>query len=242
MSPNRSASDRPASDRSAESRPASDPPRIDYVSPLPPVRSGIADYSADLLPELALRADVRLVLLHDQPVDAPWRETFATIDSHSWLAEGGDRSRLPVFHMGNNPYHLEVWRLAMEVPGLLVLHDLMLHHFLLQRTAAVGAVEDYRAQLAADHGWVGKAIGDAFEWPGGFGDAARFELPAHRHLLERQRGVVVHNRWAADRLHEELPALRVEVMRMGLPRPQAADAEAGVAFRRRHGLPENVPL
>ena len=42
--------------------------RLDYVSPLPPVRSGIADYSVDLLPHLAERADVRLIRLPGQPV------------------------------------------------------------------------------------------------------------------------------------------------------------------------------
>ena len=44
------------------------PLRLDYVSPLPPVRSGIADYSVDLLPHLAARADVRLIHLTGQPV------------------------------------------------------------------------------------------------------------------------------------------------------------------------------
>ena len=33
--------------------------KLDYVSPLPPVRSGIADYSLDLLPHLAALVDVR---------------------------------------------------------------------------------------------------------------------------------------------------------------------------------------
>ena len=35
---------------------------IDYVSPLPPVRSGVADYSIDLLPELSRRTDVRVAV------------------------------------------------------------------------------------------------------------------------------------------------------------------------------------
>ena len=42
--------------------------QLDFVSPLPPVRSGIADYSADLLPHLAERCDLRLIHLPGQPV------------------------------------------------------------------------------------------------------------------------------------------------------------------------------
>ena len=34
--------------------------RIDYLSPLPPIRSGISDYSVDLLPHLASLAEVGL--------------------------------------------------------------------------------------------------------------------------------------------------------------------------------------
>ena len=42
--------------------------KIDLVSPLPPVRSGIADYSADLVAQLAELCDLRLVRLPGQPV------------------------------------------------------------------------------------------------------------------------------------------------------------------------------
>ena len=35
--------------------------RLDYVSPLPPVRSGISDYSAALLPHLEPLCDLRVV-------------------------------------------------------------------------------------------------------------------------------------------------------------------------------------
>ena len=43
--------------------------RLDYLSPLPPVRSGISDYSLELLPYLAQRADVRVLRLPDLPLD-----------------------------------------------------------------------------------------------------------------------------------------------------------------------------
>ena len=43
--------------------------RLDYVSPLPPVRSGIADYSRDLIPGLEPLCDLRLIRLPGQPVD-----------------------------------------------------------------------------------------------------------------------------------------------------------------------------
>ena len=57
--------------------------KIDFVSPLPPVRSGIADYSADLLPDLAQLCDLRVFRLSGQPISQElvdrWRSCFAFV-------------------------------------------------------------------------------------------------------------------------------------------------------------------
>ena len=108
--------------------------RLDYLSPLPPVRSGISDYSVDLLPHLAAHADVRVLRLPGQPIEpeleARWRPAPAEL--------AGQGGRIPLYHMGNNRYHEGVWNLARERPGVVVLHDLVLHHFLLDRTVGRG--------------------------------------------------------------------------------------------------------
>ena len=54
--------------------------RIDLVSPLPPVRSGIADYSVDLLPHLAERCELRVVQLPGQPLDDALVEASTMVD------------------------------------------------------------------------------------------------------------------------------------------------------------------
>ncbi|MEM8994563.1 MAG: glycosyltransferase family 4 protein, partial [Acidobacteriota bacterium] len=215
------------------------PPSIDLVSPLPPVRSGISDYCVDLLPALAERADIRLVRLPGLPLDEALAERWPTVDVETWRRDG----RLSLYQMGNNRHHREVWRLAMERPGVLVLHDLVLHHFLIDRTIAErddhGA---YRRELAACHGWVGELASLPLRWPGGAGQAAQFSLPAHRGLLERQLGVLTHSLWAAEVLREEMPGLRVRTLSMGMPLPPEADADRALDFRRRYGLPETAPM
>ena len=49
---------------------------LDFVSPLPPVRSGIADYSADLLGDLAAICDLRVVGLSGQPIAKELRKEW----------------------------------------------------------------------------------------------------------------------------------------------------------------------
>ena len=104
--------------------------KLDYISPLPPVRSGIADYSVDLLPALAALADVRLIRLPDLPVSHEIERSWPLAPA----AETGRDGRLPLYQMGNNHYHRGVLDLAMRVPGVLTLHDVVLHHLLLEIT------------------------------------------------------------------------------------------------------------
>ena len=211
--------------------------RLDYLSPLPPVRSGISDYSADLLPHLTGLADVRVLRLPDQPVDPEIAARYRPEESQA-AGEGG---RIPIYHMGNNRYHAAIFRLAMERPGVLVLHDLVLHHFLLDQTVGKGEFEPYRRVLAANHGWIGDAAARPVRW-GAFGQAAQFSLPANRSLLRRQRGVLVHGHWAASVLREEDQELAVRVIPMGIPLPEEADTARGNSFRETWGIPVGAPL
>lgn len=218
---------------------------IDWVSPLPPVRSGISDYSVDLLPTLEERCDLRVVRLPGQPVRDDLAERWRPVTVSELGSELGG-GRVPVYQMGNNHHHAAVWDLAMQTPGLVVLHDIVLHHFLIERTVKEDDFDGYRSRLADDHGWIGDAAALPFRWPGGAGSSAQFALPAHRALLARQRGVMVHSRWAERFLREEmrqdLPELRVRVLPMGIPLPPAPEAYAGQDFRERHGIPQDAPV
>ncbi|HEX2163187.1 MAG TPA: glycosyltransferase, partial [Thermoanaerobaculia bacterium] len=217
--------------------------RLDVVSPLPPVRSGIADYTVDLLPHLAARPEVtelRVTRLPAQEVAAEVVERWRPVPSDDTGAGG----RLPLYQMGNNLYHEAVFDLAMERPGVLVLHDLVLHHLAVERTLSRGVFDPYGDQLAADHGWIGEAVATTRRW-GGYSDAGLFALPAHRTLLRRQRGVLVHSAWAAGVLAEEDPELAVRAVPMGVPLPPDAGPPGGPAARaarRELGLPETAPV
>ncbi len=213
---------------------------VDFVSPLPPVRSGIADYSLDLLPHLAELADVRVLGLPGQPVDPDVARRFAVVPAAEARPAGGwGEDRLPLYQMGNNRYHSGVEAMALARPGVLTLHDLVLHHLVSEETLGERDFAAYRTRLVVDHGWIGEAVAAPREWGAEVG-AALFELPVHRRLVRRQRGILVHNRWAAERIRREEPDVRVEVVPMGVPLPPPADRAAGLAFRRRYGLPEDA--
>jgi glycosyltransferase involved in cell wall biosynthesis len=207
------------------------PLRLDYVSPLPPVRSGIADYSADLLPELASRCELRVARLPGQEMARELEARYPAVG----LEQTGADGRLPLYQVGNNPYHEAVVCRAEACPGVITLHDLYLHHLLMERTLRHHDLDGYVRALVADHGWVGGAVALPPRWAA-FGRAALFALPAHRSLLERQRGVLVHGSWAKRELENEGIAVPVRVVPMPMPAPPV-DAAEGLQARQRLGIP-----
>lgn len=213
-------------------------PRLLLFSPLPPARSGIADYVADLLPALNRWFEVILVRLRDQPqIREDLARRFLTLDWQEALEAEG----IPLYQIGNNRLHEAVAEAAAERPGILVLHDLVLHHLLLDRTVGRGDFEAYRRILAANHGWIGDRVARPVRW-GAFGQSGQFFLPAHRRLVELQRGILVHGPWAARFLREEVPGVPVRVVPMPVPLPPASSPEDAARFRIKHALPLDQPL
>ncbi len=210
--------------------------RLDFVSPLPPTRSGIADYSADLLPALAERCDLRVVRLEEEvspEIEGRWQPVDTT-----HLGEDG---RVPFYQMGNNLHHQKVLDLARSHPGILTLHDLFLHHLLVEQTLARVELPLYRQRLQEEHGWVGATIGRAPRW-GAYPTAPLFALPCHRTLVQTQRGVLVHSSWAAERLQEGVEDVTVRVIPMPMPLEPMASPASTLALRESLGIPRKAPV
>ncbi|HYM59660.1 MAG TPA: hypothetical protein VEZ11_02070, partial [Thermoanaerobaculia bacterium] len=172
-----------------------------YLSPLPPARSGIAHYSAMLLAELAQAVAVSAVVPDGDLAavrEAAGNAGYAVIG----LAEYRNRREqfgAIVYQLGNNPHHEWIYREAMAYPGVIVLHDLVLHHLIVEMTLACGDVEGYVDALRANHGEPGAA------WARGRAaglhtELANFLMPASIDVANRSRAVIVHNRYAAERL------------------------------------------
>ena len=115
------------------------------------------------------------------------------------------RCDLAVYNIGNYfPYHGLVYEFSRHVPGLIVLHDVVLHHFcaalyLEQRNDREG----YLRRLSAVYGdEARKAAEDAFAgrrrhiWE--TDDVSRW--PLFEPVLDGALGVVTHSRYAASRI------------------------------------------
>lgn len=99
--------------------------RLAIFSPLPPAWSGIADYTARLLPHLAERWDVVAFIPNDDPEPVPLpAEVRRSRDWQGYASTGGvDRVLLC---LGNSIYHLDVPDLARDYGGVVLAHDVRL--------------------------------------------------------------------------------------------------------------------
>ena len=104
-------------------------PLLAYISPLPPERSGISDYSAELLPGLANYYDIEVIIAQDKVSD-PWIKENCPIRSVEWFRTYANTYDRVLYHFGNSPFHEHMFSLLAEIPGIVVLHDFFLSHII----------------------------------------------------------------------------------------------------------------
>jgi len=208
-------------------------------SPLPPRRSGIAAYTAELVPALGRMMRTVVVVAREEEVVAL---EGATVVSERTYRASPALHALPHLHqLGNSLDHAHVYHAALRRPGIVVLHDVVLHHLVEALTLGRGSPHAYEAVLAYNHGPAGRRLA-RLRRTGLFSPWQRFLMPLHRQVLDVARGVIVHNRFAAGRLQAP-PELPVRVIPHHLsPRVAAFDAVTRAEARTRLGLPQDVPV
>jgi glycosyltransferase involved in cell wall biosynthesis len=154
--------------------------KVAYYSPLPPERSGIADYSALLLPALERRLDVRIARrrrLRPRRVDIDLYHVGNHPDAHGWIVDALRRR-----------------------PGLVVLHDFVLHHLVAGLTVGRGDGEGYRAAMFREAGVVGRLLAhgviDGLVPP--LWETRAEQFPLTREILIHARGLVVHSHYVEE--------------------------------------------
>ena len=212
--------------------------RLAWFTPLPPVHSGIAPYSAELLPRLKRTHAV------DTFVDTspPWPRAGATdiFNAHDFIwKRARDPYDLVVYQLGNSPCHDYMWPYLVRYPGLIVLHDGQLHHargrYLLQNKRE----EDYRSEFRFNHPNAHLDIAEL--GIAGLLGSLTYLWPMRRIVAESSRLLLVHDSWLAEEIREELPDVRIDVVAMGVP-DVSAHPQARERIRARHGVRPDAVL
>src|SRR5215211_2499479 len=212
--------------------------RIAYATPLNPAPSGISDYSEELLPYLAQYAE--MIAYVDDDLRPSNADLVRCLDVRPLSRLERDHRRRPydaiVYHMGNSQVHAAIWRTMQRVPGVVALHELVLHHFMLGYAAMVERdIERYRAEAIRRYGAEGERVA-ALMIRGRFVDAA-FDLPFCEPVLDAAQGVIAHSRYVLGHVAALQPGLPSTHVPMGVPLPPAIPRDAA---RARLGLPADA--
>jgi glycosyltransferase involved in cell wall biosynthesis len=159
--------------------------KVAYYSPFPPERSGIADYSALLFPALQERMDATAVR---RGARRPPRGTEVSL-----------------YHVGNNPEaHGWILEALSRRPGIVVLHDFVLHHLIAGTTLGQGDPGAYLDAMQRDSGVVGRLLAHGVVdnllppiW-----EYRAQDFPLTGEVLALADGVICHSRYV-ERLARE---------------------------------------
>jgi glycosyltransferase involved in cell wall biosynthesis len=164
---------------------------IAYFSPLPPTRSGIADYSRELLPYLARRADVTLFVAAPQIPDS-LREnlTVRRIEDYPLVHCEYD---IAIYQMGNSIHHEAIYSTLLRYPGIVVLHEYFLHHFVVACTIGQGSFAGYIREMGYALGPQGLRL--ACQIRQGTHEPPFFEVPLNNRALDSSLGMIVHSEY-----------------------------------------------
>ena len=168
-------------------------PRLAYLSPLPPERSGIADYSAELLPELSKHYEIDAIITQPAVADE-WIRSNIPVRSAQWFDQNAHVYDRVLYHFGNSPFHEHMFRLLDRHPGTVVLHDFFLGHAIAHMDRTGGWPGAWDEALYVSHGY--RAVKERAVAT----DAADviWKYPANLAVLERADGVIVHSEYARE--------------------------------------------
>jgi glycosyltransferase involved in cell wall biosynthesis len=190
--------------------------RVAYLSPLPPQTSGIADYSAELLPELARHCELDLIVDDGVIVAGELAREFSVepLRRFPQLLAGG-RYDAALYHLGNNrDFHAGIYRQLLahprDMPAVLVLHESVIHHLVCDVTLHAGDPDGYVEAMRWCYGKSGEAVARRAVATGVPLDPFRY--PLCERAVDAAAAVIVHNRTTADRVLASRPGARLQVV------------------------------
>lgn len=168
-------------------------PRMAFVSPLPPSRSGISGYSAQLLPFLDAHYDITLICVGGEVSDDYLASSFP-VRTPAWLAKNASQFERVIYQFGNSDHHSHMFDLLERVPGTVVLHDFWLSNVLEYIQLYENQPCIWDQHLHYSHGWpaLSRRQGEGHDIP------LVNEYPCNRKVIDSAVGLIVHSQFSAD--------------------------------------------
>lgn len=164
-------------------------PKMAFVSPLPPVQSGIAGYSAMLLTSLSAHYDIDVITDTESPATLSQQLGLPVCDVQS-LYDNAHLYERVLYQLGNSPTHASALDLMRAVPGVVMLHDFYLSglkSWLQEHHHQTGV---WTQALYDSHGYEALAVWSQDP------HQALMKFPINLEQLQLAKGVLTHSEFA----------------------------------------------
>ncbi len=198
--------------------------RIAWFTPLRPVASGISLYNEELLEVLGRYWPIDVYVDGYEP--APFRPFGALrIFSAKEFDRRDQRERYAtiVYQFGNSPAHSYMYDLALQRPGIVVMHDTVLHHLQLSMISRRGGADRYRRAMSRRYGDKGSQIAE--QVLRGRVPPSLFEFPLSEDVIEASKQIIVHSEFGLRQIRSWVPDADVSVIPMGIRVPTLIDRD-----------------
>lgn len=179
--------------------------KLAFFSPFNPQPSGISDYSEELLPYLAVHADIDLFVDGFVPSNRELISNFRWFDyrkNPDTLGRLGEYDAA-IYHMGNDHrYHAGIARVIRSHSGIVVFHDFALQDFFLGLARELKQINIYLDELEACNGKQECVRAKNYLERGSDPPQATapLDFPINCRLARSAEGIVVHSEWSRQRL------------------------------------------
>lgn len=170
-------------------------PKLAFISPLPPERTGIADYSAELLPALAEYYDIDAIVTQTE-VSNSWINKNCRIRDIKWFIENSGSFDRVLYQVGNSPFHHHMLQMMRDIPGTVVLHDFYLSGLVSWQQLHAGMNHAWDNQLYLCHGY--KALKSRYEDI----ESCKKHYPVNFPIFQYAAGVIVHSLYSKNLAHQ----------------------------------------
>lgn len=200
--------------------------RLALITPWPPQATGIADYAFDLARGLTHAGhQVSVITQEHAPRELAGVEFVHTDNLTDALMDRFDQR---IYHMGNNAdFHLFMIWMLPKYPGIVHVHDLVLHHIM---NCALPPML-YRTVLNKWYGPCALRLSDELRhtpYGGLWSSTLVTEYPMFEELIQHATACIVHSHFSRARIQGVFPNKRVTVL------PQLYQVQAHQPFAFEH--------
>jgi len=214
--------------------------KIAYLSPLNPIKSGISDFSEELIMELKKNIIVDLYIDDYKPTNDNIVKNFRILNIDD-LDNNKSEYDLIVYHIGNNhKYHKKIIDKFLKLGGVIELHDISLHHYVAADTLNSNSPQEYVEIMEYSHGKKGRKYAEMYLegklpplW-----ENRSLEFTVNKNLIDKAEAVIVHS----DMAKQIVKALKPDVPVVNIPLHSSVSELDSIELKNKDRAGLGVPL